>query len=89
VTHLLVDTGFLVALSIRGDSLHQAAVGLLKGNRLPLQTLAPVIVETWFFLDPKGKAALLTWIAQGGLAVAHSPTNRYPNLADYINHLRA
>jgi hypothetical protein len=32
---------------------------------------------------------LLTWIAQGGLAIADSPTNRYPNLADYINHLRA
>jgi len=77
VPHLLVDTGFLVALYIRGDTLHQPAVDFLKLNRLPLHTVAPVIVETCFFLDADGKAALLSWVANGGLAVADIPIERY------------
>lgn len=84
MTRLLVDTGFLVALYIRGDSLHQAAVDFLKRNRSRLDTVAPVIVETCFFLDAEGKSALLGWVAKGGLAVADIPTDSYPMLADYI-----
>jgi uncharacterized DUF497 family protein len=53
---LLVDTGFLVALYIRGDTLHQAALAYLRQNQLPLQTASPVIVETCFFLDALGKS---------------------------------
>lgn len=81
---LLVDTGFLVALYIRGDSLHHAAVAYLRQNKSPLQTAAPVIVETCFFLDAPGKAALLKWIVQGGLAVTEIPVRSYPDLAAYI-----
>jgi predicted nucleic acid-binding protein len=84
VNHLLVDTGFLVALYIRGDSLHRPAVDFLKRNRSPLRTVAPVIVETCFFLDAQGKAALLNWVANGGLEVADIPLDSYPNLAAYI-----
>lgn len=84
VTPLLVDTGFLVALYIRGDNLHHAAVSYLRQNQAPLRTAAPVIVETCFFLDASGKTALLSWIAQGGLAVADIPVSCYPNLAAYI-----
>ena len=80
----LVDTGFLVALYVRGDTLHHAALTWLRQNRLPLQTVAPVIVETCFFLDVPGKTALLNWIAQGGLTVVEIPISSYPELATYI-----
>ncbi len=80
----LVDTGFLVALYVRGDALHHAALTWLQQNRLPLQTVAPVIVETCFFLDAPGKIALLNWITQGGLTVAEIPVNSYSELAAYI-----
>ncbi|MCF7996700.1 MAG: hypothetical protein K9L88_17970 [Chromatiaceae bacterium] len=85
MTHLLVDTGFLVALYIRGDALHQAAIDFLRQNPLPLTTVAPVVVETCFFLDACGKRALLNWIANGGLTVADIPIDHYPDLADYIH----
>ena len=81
---LLVDTGFLIALYIRGDTLHQAALAYLRQNLLPLQTASPVIVETCFFLDALGKAALLNWIVHGGMAVADIPVISYPDLANYI-----
>jgi len=84
VTRLLVDTGFLVALYIRGDTLHQAALAYLRQNLLPLQTASPVIVETCFFLDALGKAALLNWIVHGGMAVAGISVISYPDLANYI-----
>jgi len=84
VNHLLVDTGFLVALYIRGDALHQPAVDFLRRNPLALHTVSAVIVETCFFLDAHGKAALLNWIANGGLAVADIPIRSYPDLSDYI-----
>ena len=84
MTRLLVDTGFLVALYIRGDTLHQAALAYLRQNLLPLQTASPVIVETCFFLDALGKAALLNWIVHGGMAVAGISVISYPDLANYI-----
>lgn len=86
MTHLIVDTGFLVALYIRGDTLHQAAVDFVKRNRVPLRTVAPVIVETCFFLDAQGKGALLNWVANGGLAVVDIPVDSYPELAAYIRN---
>lgn len=56
---LLVDTGFLVALYIRGDTLHGAAVDYLRGNRAALPTVAPVMVETCSFLDVRARVELL------------------------------
>lgn len=81
---LLVDTGFLVALYVRRDALHHCALAWLQQNRLPLQTVAPVIFETCFFLDAPGKAALLNWVAKGGVAVVEIPVSNYPELAAYI-----
>ena len=75
---LLVDTGFLVALYIRGDTLHQAALAYLRQNLLPLQTVSPVIVETCFFLDALGKAALLNWIVHGSFSVDGHKTLNTP-----------
>jgi hypothetical protein len=43
-----------------------------------------VIVETCFFLDAKGKGALLDWVAKRGLKVVDIPIDGYPLLAYYI-----
>lgn len=85
MTQLLVDTGFLVALYIQRDSLHRPAIDFLRRNRLPLITVAPVIVETCFFLSAQGKAALLNWVANAGLTVSDIPLDSYPLLAEYIS----
>ena len=42
MARLIVDTGFLVALYIRGDSLHQAAVGFLQRQSAALITVPAV-----------------------------------------------
>ena len=69
MTGALVDTGFLVALFRRSDRLRAAAREHLRAHTYGLATVAPVIVETCFFLDPRGKAELLEWVVRGGLAV--------------------
>jgi hypothetical protein len=68
----------------RCDTLHQAVLAYLRQNLLPLQTTSPVIVETCFFLDALGKAALLNWIVHGEMAVADIPVISYQYLANYI-----
>jgi predicted nucleic acid-binding protein len=81
VARLVVDTGFLVALYLRGDSLHDAALRFLHSNRAPLLTTSAVIVEACHFLNVRGKVELLKWIEKGGLNVAEWPTEAYPALA--------
>jgi predicted nucleic acid-binding protein len=81
VARLVVDTGFLVALYLRADSLHDSARQFLQNNRAPLVTASPVVVETCHFLNVRGKVELLKWIARGGLNVAEVPADAYPTLA--------
>ena len=81
---LVVDTGFLVALYLRGDSLHKQAVQFLQGSRAPLLTASPVVVEACHFLNTRGKVELLKWIEKGGLSVAEVPVDAYPALAAHI-----
>ena len=81
---MLVDTGFLVALYIRRDKLHQHALSFLQQNQKPLLTVAPVIVEACYFLDTKAKIALLSWIIRGGIKVVDLPMTAYSDIADAI-----
>jgi predicted nucleic acid-binding protein len=81
VPRLVVDTGFLVALYRRRDALHAQALEFLRGNRAPLVTAAPVVVESCYFLSTAAKVELLDWIAKGGLAVADVPVEAYSELA--------
>ena len=81
---LVVDTGFLVALYLRGDSLHEQAVQFLQGSRAPLLTASPVVVEACHFLNTRGKVELLKWIERGGLSVAELPIDAYPALAAHL-----
>lgn len=79
-----VDTGFLVALYLRGDTLHNEAVAFLRGNRAVLRTVSPVVVEACHFLNTHAKVELLNWIERGGLDVAEVPTSAYPYLAQRL-----
>ena len=78
---LLVDTGFLVALFRRRDKLRVAARSFLAASRAPLATVAPVIVETCFFLTAAEKQDLLEWSKRGALAVHDVPMAAYPRLS--------
>jgi len=80
VTGALADTGFLVALFSRRDRLRRAARAHLQSHTYSLATVAPVIVETSFFLDAQGKADLLEWVLRGGLAVAEIPLDAYRDI---------
>ncbi len=85
MANLLVDTGFLVALYIRRDALHPQAIRFLRNNRAALLTVAPVITETCFFLDAKGKQEFLKWISRGGMKVVEIPTSEYLSVAGYLD----
>lgn len=78
---LLVDTGFLVALFRRRDRLRSAARNFLVASKAPLVTVAPVIVETCFFLDAEEKRNLLEWVKRGALDVRDVPVEGYPKVA--------
>ncbi len=84
MARLVVDTGFLVALYLRRDSLHDEAIEFLRGNRAPLVTASPVIVEACHFLSTRAKIQLLAWIEKGGLQVAEIPSEAYSVLAVYL-----
>lgn len=70
---VLVDSGFLIALFDVGDALHDSAKIALKTleqrSGVWLKTTWPVLVETCFFLGPKGKSAFLHWVERGALLV--------------------
>jgi hypothetical protein len=80
----VVDTGFLVALYLRGDLLHEQAVQFLQNSRAPLLTASPVVVEACHFLNTRGKVELLRWIEKGGLSVAELPIDAYRALAAHL-----
>lgn len=81
MTRILADTGFLVALFHPADRLAPAARSYLRQHRHPLATVAPVIVETCFFLSSAEKADLLDWTQRGGIAVVEIPVESYPEIA--------
>ena len=84
MARLVVDTGFLVALYLRNDPLHEAAVQFLRHHRAPLITVTPVVVEACHFLGTRGKVELLRWIHREALHVADLPSDAYPVLAAYM-----
>jgi uncharacterized protein len=84
VTGALVDTGFLIALFSRRDRLHRAARNHLQSHAYPLATVAPVIVETSFFLDARAKADLLESILRGSMAVADLPIEAYREIKSIV-----
>ena len=84
MTAVIVDSGFLVSLFRPAERLRAPAREFLRNHRRPLVTVAPVIVETCFFLDPDGKARLLEWIHRGAVAVAEVPTSAYADICTLI-----
>lgn len=84
MTRILADTGFLVALFHPADRLAPAARAYLREHRHPLATVAPVIVETCFFLSSAEKAELLDWAHRGGIAVVETPVGSYAEIAAIV-----
>ena len=66
---VLVDSGFTIALFDPHDPLHDSAKKTLPNLNARLRTVWPVIVETSFFLGPKGKVSFLHWIERGAVTV--------------------
>lgn len=65
-----VDTGFLVALFAKEDLHHPSANAFLQQlGRIELHSIWPVVVEACFFLDIRGKLALLQWIERGAITL--------------------
>lgn len=81
---LIADTGFLVAFGRRSDPLHASAGSFLRGFAGRLITVAPVIVETAFFLDPQSKVRLLDWVRSGAVTVVDVGLDSYADLARII-----
>lgn len=85
MNRVLVDTGFLAALFRRNDRQRAAARDYLIAHRHPLITASPVIVETCFFLDARGKGELLQWVQRGGIAVVDIPVAAYVTIETLIH----
>ncbi len=85
---VLVDTGFLVALFDGTDPLHESAKALLADRLHPpgadLVTVWPTIVETCFFLDARGKLALLEWIRRGAMRLRQIETPDLPVISGIV-----
>ncbi len=79
-TAVLVDTGFLVALGVRRDPRHAAAVAWLAENQVTLLIPAPVIVEACYFLSVAAKAQLLAWARRAPARVLEVPAEAYPEI---------
>ena len=80
MSRVIVDTGFLVSLFEKTDLHREAAKRYLAAHRHSLVTVAPVVVETCFFVPPPIKADLLTWIRRGAVSVADVPVDAYPQI---------
>lgn len=78
---LIADTGFLVAFGRARDPRHDAAKRFLQTFRGRLVTVAPVVVESCFFLSPHSKQLLLEWIRLGGVGVVDVPVAAYSELS--------
>jgi len=85
---VLVDTGFLVALFDGTDPLHASAKAFLANRLSPhstdLVTVWPTIVETCFFLNTRGKLALLEWIRRGAMRLRQIETLGLPTISDIL-----
>jgi predicted nucleic acid-binding protein len=81
---LIVDTGFLVAFGRSADPLHRNAASFLRGYAGGLVTVAPVIVETSFFLTAQAKQRLIGWVTSGGISIVDVPVSSYSDLGAII-----
>jgi predicted nucleic acid-binding protein len=88
VTPVLADTGFLVALYRPSEKAHSRAWSYLHAHEHPIATVAAVIVETCFFLNPAEKLRFLAWVRQGALAVFETPVEAYAEIERVLQKYR-
>lgn len=60
-------------------------VEVLRPERARLITVWPTIVETCFFLNPRGKTALLEWINRGAVYLRHIETADIPAIIGILD----
>ena len=82
-THVLMDTGPLVASLNRRDRYHRWAKARLSELEPPISTCEPVLAEACFLLRdiPGGAAAVLTLVERGVLLVDFQVTAHAESLA--------
>jgi uncharacterized protein len=78
---LAVDSGPLVAWLNARDKHHARAAAFFKTRRERLVTTWPAITEVCHLAPQKARAALLRWIAAGGVSVFHVPDDQSALLA--------
>jgi len=76
-----MDTGVLVALFNRLDTRHEAATAWLRTTQAVLLTVAPVLIETAFFLPARLRTALAGLPARGVIEVHHPDASGYARIA--------
>ena len=81
---VLLDTGFLVALYDRSDSLHQAARAWLRSFRGKFVCTDHVITETCFFLPTEDKALLLEQLTRGYIDMVCLDSKAYGRVATIL-----
>lgn len=81
---ILVDTGVWLALADRGDAYHVRCREFFRGNREPLMTTYPVLVECVHLMFSRiGVAKTLSWletVGTQGLGVFLMSANHLPRL---------
>lgn len=82
---IIVDAGPLIALFRRRDTHHARAQRFLGKNRTRLITTLPVIGEVCYFLDARGKIALLAWIKRNGLIVQPIEVDQFDRISEIID----
>ena len=80
---LIVDTGFIVAVTRRPDPAHSGAVAFSEGFSGQLVTTSAIIVEACHFLTAAARINLLNSVGPR-LAVIEVPVLSYPDLAATI-----
>ncbi len=82
---VIADSGFVVALFGPREAAHHAAVAFVADNKAPLITVQGVIAETCFFLSPRGRRALLEWVARGAIELLDIPSDAYAEMGAIMN----
>lgn len=82
---VIADSGFVIALFGPREAAHDAAVAFVAANTAPLITIQGVIAETCFFLSPKGRRALLEWVARGAIELLDIPAQAYSAIGAIVN----
>jgi predicted nucleic acid-binding protein len=86
VTHVLIDTGPLVAAINRREQWHEWSQQQVGQSPAPLLTSESVLSEAWFLLRATdvGRASLLDLLERGVLRVGFTVQDHVPRIAELM-----